>query len=351
MMVDKSESTPRRIRFAVVSILIIFLFLICSSVQISKGEVPETRLVMTPAVNVAKEIGQVFDVAINVGDAHDLCAAKFSVTYNSSLLDVERVTQGTFFPQPPNSSFGFEKNQTLGFIKVDISLRDIRNQLNGDGTLVYVRFKVIYGPEWFVNCPLNLEQTSLLDRASVQIEHDCVGAIYFWKDVQPDPPIGGRLLDLYTQIGGKGPDQYGGGFAVGSLVNLTSLVTYNDYPVQQKLVGLEVHNPLNQIVVLRTVVTNEDGLAAIGVVIPLSPDSVGTWSAIATVEIAGVTTWDTLTFNVSSHLPVGGYSTTTRSYTSAKPLQTYTLSILMLTMILVSLKRKIASNKKRSSTD
>jgi hypothetical protein len=340
-MVDTSEFTPRRIHFAVVSILIIFLFLICTSVRISEGEAPETRLVMTPAVNVAKEIGQVFDVAINVGDAHDLCAAKFTVTYNSSLLDVEQVTQGTFFPQQPNSNFGFEKNRTLGFVNVDISLRDVRNPLSGDGTLVYVRFKVVYGPEGFVNCPLNFEQTSLLDRASVQIEHDCVGAIYFWKDVQPDPPIGGRLLDLYTQIGGKGPDQFGGGFALGSLVNLTSLVTYNDYPVQQKLVGLEVHNPLNQIVVLRTAVTNEDGLAVVGVVIPLLLDNVGTWSAIATVDVAGITTWDTLTFNVSSHLPVGGFSTTTRNYTSAKSLQPCTLAILMLTMILVSLKRKI----------
>jgi hypothetical protein len=341
-MRNKSESTYPRARFVPIYIAIISLFLICSAVQISHGEVLETRLIMTPTVNVAKETGQVFDIGVDVCDVRDLCAAKIIITYNSSLLDIEQVTQGTFFPAPPKSNFGFQKNRTLGLITVDISLKNVTTPLNGSGPLFYARFKVIYGPEKSVNCPLKFELTSLLDRSAVQIEHVCVGAIYFWKSVQPDPPLEGRLIDLYTQNGGVGLGQFGGGFVRGGLVNLTACVTYNDYPVQQKLVGFEVHNPLDKVIVMRTAITNEDGLAEIDFRIPLTPDSVGTWSAIATVDIAEEVVWDTLNFNVSQYIPVGGYSTTTANYISVLPSSTYIVATLMLTLIIVFLGKKLA---------
>jgi hypothetical protein len=116
--------------------------------------------------------------------------------------------------------------------------------------------------------------------------------------MQPDPPLGGRLLDLYTQKGGKGPNEPGGEFVAGEMVYLISRVTYNDYPVQQKLVVFEVRSPLNETVVILVAATDQDGFAQISFRIPNIPSSNGTWTGISVVDIAGETVWDTINFRV-----------------------------------------------------
>jgi len=116
--------------------------------------------------------------------------------------------------------------------------------------------------------------------------------------MQPDPPLGGRLLDLYTQKGGKGPNEPGGEFVAGEMVYLISRVTYDDYPVQQKLVAFEVRSPLNETVVILVAATDQDGFAQISFRIPNIPSSNGTWTGISVVDIAGETVWDTISFRV-----------------------------------------------------
>ena len=118
--------------------------------------------------------------------------------------------------------------------------------------------------------------------------------------MQPDPPLGGRLLDLYTQKGGKGPNEPGGEFVAGEMVYLISRVTYNDYPVQQKLVAFEVRSPLNETVVILVAATDQDGFAQISFRIPNIPSSNRTWTGISVVDIAGETVWDTISFRVLS---------------------------------------------------
>jgi len=268
------------------------------------GESAEAYLSMTPMMHTATEIGELFNVAIDISNVADLRSLGFTVTYNTSLLDIAQVVQGEFFPTPPKSYFGFEKNQSAGFVKVNMSLVDSETPRSGSGTLAWISFEVVQAPKSCVSSPLDLDQTLLLNSASTPIVHDSVGAVYFWRYMEPDPPVEGRLLDVYTQKGGEGPDRSGGKFEKGEMVYLTCQVTYNNDPVQAKLVGFEVLNPLNESVVIRTTITDQYGFAEIAFRIPDIPTSSGTWRAISLVEIAEKTAWDTISFQVYPIIPV-----------------------------------------------
>jgi hypothetical protein len=153
------------------------------------------------------------------------------------------------------------------------------------------------------------------------------------------PPTVGRLLDVYTRKGGVSLGQPGGTFTQGEEVQLIANVTYNDQPVQQKLVGFEIKNPSNQTVVLRSAVTDKDGLCSISFKIPKVPESLGTWTAIAIVEIAEETSSDTITFVVTPYRPVGGFSVSTKRDQNSL-LVSYNLVIISLILSLVAVKRK-----------
>jgi hypothetical protein len=159
--------------------------------------------------------------------------------------------------------------------------------------------------------------------------------------MQPDPPTAGLLLDVYTQKDGVGPNEPGGEFTCGEEVNLTSLVTYSDFPVQSKLVSYEIRNPSNETVSIRVAITDHDGYAEISFRIPQLPTSNGTWRVISVVEVAGQIAWDTLTFQVYCLIPVGGYSFPIDAYTIEKPLPLYLALVAILTAVFTITKRKI----------
>ncbi len=303
-------------------------------------DVGDTCLFISPSMYVAEEIGEIFDVAINVSGVINLHSLEFTLTYNTSLLDVKQVFQGPFFPVPPSSNFEFENNELLGLIEVNMSLVDLGTSKSGDGDLVQISFKAVTGSQSCASSPFGLQQTLLLDAGLKPIPHESVGGVYFWKSMQPDPPAAGRLLDLYTQKGGKGPNEPDGVFVIGERVYLTSRVTYNDYPVQQKLVAFGIQNPLNQ-TISRTAVTDEEGLATMTIEIPFVPGINGTWSAISLVDIAGEIVWDTITFQVVLEAPVGGFSFSMKRDTGREHLAFYTAIMVVLVAAFTATKRKI----------
>jgi len=315
---------------------------------IAYGESGDAYLFMTPPMYIAKETGELFDIAVNISNVENLRSLEFTVAYNTSLLDVAQVVQGTFFPSPQGSYFEFEKNESLGFVKVNMSLTDSETPRSGNGTLAWISFEVVQGPESCVSSPLDLQQTLLLNSALIPITHDSVGAVYFWRSMQPDPPVEGRLLDLYTQKGGEGSNEPGGEFGCGENVYLISNVTYNSYPVQQKLVAFEVRNPLNQSVVFRTAITDQDGLAEISFRILGIPSNNGTWAAISVVEIAEETVWDTTSFRVDVTMPIGGYSFPIEGYTAEKPLTLYLSIVTILAAVFTMIRRETYRGLRRS---
>lgn len=121
----------------------------------------------------------------------------------------------------------------------------------------------------------------------------------------------GRKIDVFTQkepFNGKGPNEPSDSFQPQEEVILYALVTYNEYPVQNKLVAFQVDGPsppqaIDPIRIILTAATNESGIASVSFRIPTPIEDqeiivIGEWFVIATVDIAGVVVNDTLTFRV-----------------------------------------------------
>jgi hypothetical protein len=108
-------------------------------------------------------------------------------------------------------------------------------------------------------------------------------------------------LDLYNQKGGQGPNQPSGSFAPGETVELRALLEYNGDPVENKFVGFEVTNSIGEIILIRSNMTDANGIAKINftVIGECFPDLYGEWSALATSTVSGLFANDTLTFNVT----------------------------------------------------
>jgi len=330
--------------------LFLCLFTIVNCSTIAYGEQRNPYLFIDPTIYVAKEYGELFDVAIKICNVENLRSFELTITYNKSLLNVEQVTQGTFFPSPPESSFAYANNESFGSICIEATLAGSETPRSGNGTLVNIRFKVIHT---FLPCggnPIELSQTVLNDGSSELINHDSVSAVYFWRSIQPDPPVGDRLLDLYTQNGGEGLDVPDGEFVLGEVVYLRSNVTYNGSPLSNKPVAFEVQNPLGEVTITRTTFTNQDGIAEISFRIPSMPSSIGVWNAISVVDIAEETTWDTVTFRVTSSqpptIPVGGYSLALDEHTSRNVLGYY-LPLAAFLMVGFAAIRRRSTKRKR----
>jgi len=118
-----------------------------------------------------------------------------------------------------------------------------------------------------------------------------------------------RMIDLFTQkkpYDGKGLNQSSDAFAPQEEVIFYAYLTYRDVPVANKIVAFEIHgpaNPINNITVIQTTLTNASGIATINFRIPWpieDPRTVifGTWKARASADVAEVRVEDTLTFEV-----------------------------------------------------
>jgi len=325
------------------SSLLAFLLISLLATSFSSSVVPKestcTYLSMNPLTHVAHEIGELFDVAIDISYVENLHSLAFTLTYNQSLIDVEQVIQGTFFPSPPESLFEYAENKPSGSVRVNMSLAAPGASKNGNGTLAWIVFRAV--EESYGGSPISFEQVLLFDSALKPITHDFVDAVYFWKSVAPDPAAEGRVIDLYTQKGGKGPNEPGGDFMADDLVYLVSQVTYDGNPVQQKLVAFQVRNPSNESVLFRGVATDADGLANISFRIPILMSSNGTWTAVSAVDIREEVVWDTISFRVYlGYVPVGGYSVPTEKHSAEKPLTINLFLLAVLTAVFTVIKRK-----------
>jgi len=124
-----------------------------------------------------------------------------------------------------------------------------------------------------------------------------------WKVITVMPQPDEVAIDLYTQKGGQGRNQPDGAFALGETVILTALLTYNESPVQNKLVGFEVSDAGGEVVLDRSAFTDANGLATVNFTIPVLclpdlPNIFGKWTALATASVSQQSVNDALTFTV-----------------------------------------------------
>jgi hypothetical protein len=335
----KGEELTGGSRIALVLVLLCTLLALLPTIPKSNALDSYPYLSINPTMYVAPAGEETFDVTVDVIDVRNLNSYKFSFFYNNSLLQIEQVSPGSFFPSAPLSCFKFD-NKTLDSVDITCSLNNATNSASGTGTLALITLRAIDISNSCLGSPLELRQTLLLDPAHVPIVHDLVGAVYFWKSASPDPPIEGRLLDVYTQRGGIGQGQADGNYKLGEEVKLISKVTYNGQPVQQKLVAFQVQNPSNQVSITRTGTTDQNGLTMMSFRIPNVLDSIGTWTVTAVVEIAEKVAWDIVTFEVTFMTPVGGFSTVVRDSERENPVTPYHMTVFAFILVFVMTKLK-----------
>jgi hypothetical protein len=295
-----------------------------------------------PAVEKPMKKGDVFGLEIHVDNVYagwEIIGFQFSLMWNTTMITPAKGPYGNYFD---NGTFleGFDyKDGTLYAADINKHVRVpplhsipdgynfsmfgeiiLPDPLTGytwhspfphtspDGLLMTVYFEatydtispleawtwiefINYGSPFFEDCfALNKYQTSL--PVSTTPCH-----------YRAPQKILGLGIDLYTQYdqpyGGQGLNMPSDMFSPQQQVDLFAYVSYNEYPVQQKLVGYEIrHNSYN---FTRECTTDELGIAHVAFRLPWpceDPESeiFGKWYVIATVEVAGQVKNDTLAF-------------------------------------------------------
>lgn len=116
---------------------------------------------------------------------------------------------------------------------------------------------------------------------------------------QVERPVG-PAIDVYTERGGQMPGVPSDAYGPQELVIIFAKVTYNDEPVQNKLVAFEVKDPSMTVVVTRTAPTDTNGIATTSFRIPWpcvnATNLFGNWTIYGSVDIAEHKVDDTCKF-------------------------------------------------------
>ncbi|MCD6445471.1 hypothetical protein J7L49_01615 [Candidatus Bathyarchaeota archaeon] len=249
----------------------------------------------------------------NVDPGWRMAGVELLLTYNTTLLDVLSVQNGSFFePFTPTTWFFYQIFEDEGKIRIVYTILDIPHMTPpyGNGKIATIVFNATYQERFpaSVSSPLNI---------TIDTENGMSSYFVNFKadEIPYDPEVDGyyelagyvvgRVIDVYTQYpapyGGQGPMQPSDMFWPQEQVELYANVTYNDWPVQQKDVAFSIYNPQGELVSILTARTNEYGVAHTSFRIPWpcdDPESLfGVWNVTATVDIAEVTVNDTLWFH------------------------------------------------------
>jgi hypothetical protein len=187
----------------------------------------------------------------------------------------------------------------------------------GEGTIAIIEFEVLYQS---FGDPDQCGNLSIIWNLAVGIDDwDTQNVV----DIPLDDPVNGvycittdwpgRVIDLYGGALNRGygslpfPEPYGGQGPNNPMdlvipqaeVHLFAYVSYNYWPVQNKLVGFEVEGP-EGILLKRTAATDCDGYATIAFEMPWRCDDpeamFGLWTVTATVDISDTRINDTMEF-------------------------------------------------------
>jgi hypothetical protein len=288
--------------------------------------------------------GAHFNVTVDIKNLHfawNLLGAEFRLTYPTDLIAPVQCYEGPFFPywaaqqpgslgswwtcflepgnaDPPHVLWGglILPNATGWWHPPAPGGPDESDPLT-EGTIAIIEFEVLYqsfgDPDltgdldiiWNLAVGIdNFDDQNIVD---VPLDHPINGT--YW--ITTDWP--GRVIDLYGGAINRGygslpfPEPYGGQGPHNPMdlvipqaeVHLFAYVSYNYWPVQNKLVGFEVEGP-EGILLKRTAATDCDGYATIAFEMPWRCDDpeamFGLWTVTATVDISDTRINDTMVF-------------------------------------------------------
>jgi len=180
---------------------------------------------------------------------------------------------------------------------------------NGGGKLMTVYFDAIYQTispaEAWTYVEFIGEDMLVMNKYGSNVGYNGADPAHYRAPMK----ILGLSIDVYTQypypFGGQGGNATSDSFGPQQQVCLTALVTYNEYPVQQKLVGFEIYHqgsvPGSYYDFWREGTTGVDGKTTVCFRLPWPCDDpvhkiFGWWYVNATVEVAEKVVVDNLKF-------------------------------------------------------
>jgi hypothetical protein len=278
----------------------------------SPTELPYLEVV--PADYVASAVGEVFNIYVyirNLDASWALMGIEFKLGFNATIVEALDVTEGPFLP----SFAGVNGTVFVGLIKpqyvhvADALLGIPPTFPSGEGMVANITMRAKYQPVFpeTSSCLLHLYDVVFADVAAEDIPQGSHldGSYRILQKVL------GRRIDIWTDLGGQGPNEPSDHYMPQWLVVIYIELTYNEDPIQYKPVAIEVEgprNPYENITITRTVFTDSMGLASTEFRIPWpclpwtpaeAEDIVfGEWNVIGTAEVAEVVVNDTLTFKV-----------------------------------------------------
>jgi len=293
-------------------------------------------------------VGEEFDVTVSIKDldAHlYLVGVQFRLSYDPTYLEVvEPVEEGPFLPgfaalQPGSLGTFFQAfNQSNGAYGPHVLVGNMifPNETGwwnppwpeGEGVIATITFRLIRhdpAPPQETIIPLNiveqlavgLDDPETQNVADVSLDTPINGTVTIYNQLP------GRMIDVYGGLectpfpapyGGQGPHKPMDMVWPQKEVCLYVNVTYNFWPVQNKIIGFEVEGPFDLVcgqelvpkprygILLKdTAITNESGVAKITFRMPWqcfnATEYFGIWKVTATVDIACTVINDTLMFH------------------------------------------------------
>ena len=125
---------------------------------------------------VTASVDQNFSIDVNIVNVLDLYAWEFKLSWNSSLVDLNSVVEGSFLKRGGTTYFSYKQNATVGYLIADCTLLGMIPGVSGNGTLATIIFHVKNQGE----CTLDLHDVLLLNSFELPIQCDTLdGYGYF----------------------------------------------------------------------------------------------------------------------------------------------------------------------------
>ncbi len=284
-----------------------------------------------PTKYVAKLLNEEFEIDIKLQDvdaAWHLVGFQFKLHYNTTLLEVLEVKNGTFleaYAGPPNEGVFYIKIVEDDYVMVGGMILPNSTTFpptwyppfpSGEGVIATIKFKAILQGMFPVVLGDWLDLDDAFNMAGDETGESIpvtTPARDAWYEIKAK--VLGRMIDVY--MGSDGyvdypptpyPDPYGGQGLneTADLVYpqkkiwLWANVSYNEWPEQQKVVTFEVRDPQGELVIILSAETDENGTAFVDFRIPWPEYRwalCGVFTVVASVDIASQTVKDWLWFH------------------------------------------------------
>jgi len=159
----------------ILSALLLTFLLPLALAQLATAQ--ETSLYVDPSTYQASELGEVFDIDVNIANITGLGCFEFKLGYNTTILDALQVIAGPF---PPQVDFTAGINETEGYVWVSAMCP----ATDGSGTLATITFETTYASS--ASCALSLYDVVLGDVYGDEIPVDTSDGSY---SVVPEFPV------------------------------------------------------------------------------------------------------------------------------------------------------------------